>query len=635
MATKFSVETIFKAIDKVTGPLNRMSSSVTRFADKAERSLGRVNKGLNATSSAIGNGVKATAAAAAASGAVLAKVTKTGADFEQQITNAAAKFPGEIRRGSEAFAELEAAARQVGASTEFSASQAAGAIDFLAMAGFDAQQSIGALPKIVDLATAANLDLATASDIASDALGQFNMTSKDSEEQTRNLSRIMDVMAKTAVTANTTVDSLFETFKQSAPVATAAGQSIETLSALAGTLANAGIKSSQSGTALRAVLTRLQAPAGDAAKLIRRLGIQTRDSEGNMLDIIDVLGQMGKTLDGMGTGQRAEILKTIFGEEPIAAVNVLLAAGSKELGRYRGQLEQAAGSSTRLAAVMRDTTSADINGMTSAIEGLTITLFDLNREGIREGLSGFTSWIRKIDQTLQSNDELGKSVGQDVFNAVVNLGKAIVALIAVMIALKVASAVTTAVMVAFRVASILVTAATWAWNVAVAALPAVLAAARVAILAFNIALWANPIGVVIGAIGALIAIGALLVANWDKVTEFFSALWDGVKTAFFTAIDAIMAVVNPFIEVINSIRNIWDKLRGTVSQPIEAEITTRQNVITTAGDGVISPQEGIMRSINENRSSAEVTLRNETNTRAEVSQQRGPINLQIANSGAF
>jgi TP901 family phage tail tape measure protein len=645
MATKFAVETIFKAVDKVSGPLTRMTSSVNRFADRAESSLGRVNKSLNSTSGAITSGIKATTAAAAASGAALAKVTQTGADFEQQITNAAAKFPGEIRKGTKAFAQLEAAAREIGATTEFSASQAAGAIDFLAMAGFNAEQSVGALPEIVDLATAANLDLATAADIASDALGQFNMTSEDAGEQTKNLARIMDVMVRTATTANVTVDGLFETYKQAAPVATAAGQSIETLNALTGTLANSGIKASQAGTALRAVFGRLQAPTGKAADAIGQLGIQTRDSEGNMLDVIDILGQMGTALDGFGTSQRAEVLKAVFGEEPIAAVNVLLAAGSKELNQYRGQLEQASGASRKLATVMRDTTRADINGMNSAIEGLTITLFDLNKDGIRETLGGFTRWVRTISQTLQSNEALGKSIGQDVLNAVINLGKAILVLVGAVVALKVASIATSAAILAVKTAGVLATASISAWATATAAMPAILATARAAILAFNIALAVNPIGVIIGSITALAATAALLIANWGSVTSFFAGLWDGIKGAFVAAIDGIMTVVNPFVEVANSVSSVWDKLRGTVSEPIEAEINTRQNIarqvttgqntIATAGDGVISPQESIVRSINENKSSAEVTLRNETDARAEVSQQRGPMNLQIANSGAF
>lgn len=634
MATKFAVETIFKAVDRISGPLTRMTSSVNRFANSSERSLGRVNKSLDRTRSSVTAGVKATTAAAAVGGAALAKVTQTGAEFEQQITNAAAKFPGEVRRGTKAFEDLSDAARQVGSATEFSASQAAGALNFLAMAGFDADQSIGALPKIVDLATAANLDLASAADIASDALGQFNLTSKDSEKQTANLSRIMDVMSKTATSANVTVEQLFETFKDAGPVATAAGASIETVSALTGELANAGIKGGRAGTALRAVFGRLQAPVGAAAQVLNRLGIETRDSAGNMLDVVDILGTLDKSLAKFGTAEKAEILKTVFGEEPIAAVNVLLTAGSKKLNAYRKQLENTAGSTKKLADVIRDTTQADINGMNSAIEGLTISLFSTNRDGIRHVLSGFTEWIRTIDKAIQSNAELGKSIGRDLFKTIVELAKAVGVLIVAIIAMKVASIATSAAIVVFRAVSIAATAATWAWNAAVGAMPAILATARAAVLAFGIALTLNPIGIIITAIGALIAIVSLLILNWERVSTFFVDLWATIGNAFNTAIDGVMAAINPFLNVIDSVRSIWDQLRGTVSQPINAEINTKQNILT-AGDGVASPQEAITRSINENRNSAEVTLRNDTNSIAEINQRTKGMNLNILNSGTF
>lgn len=635
MATSFPVETIFRAVDRVSGPLTRMTSSVTRFANTAERSLGRVNSRLDATSSAVASGIQGIAAAGVAGGAAFAGIVQTGATFEQQITNAAAKFPGEIRRGTEAFAKLESAARRVGATTEFSASQAAGALNFLSMAGFGAQQAIGALPKIVDFATSSSLDLAIASDIASDALGQFNLTSTDAAQQTKNLARITDVMSRSATTANVTVQQLFDSFKDAGPVAAAAGSDIETVSTLAGTLANAGIKASQSGTALRAVFLRLQAPTGEAAKVIRRLGIQTRDSAGNMTDVIGILGQMGSALDGLGTSQRAEILKVVFGEDPIAAVNVLLAAGSEKLGAYREKLEQAAGSSAKMAAVMRDTTQADINGMTSAVEGLTITLFGFNRKGIREAVGGLTDWIRTIDGALQSNEELGKSIGQDVFDAVINLGKSVLVLIGAVISLKIASIAVSAAIVTFRVVSLAATTAMLAWNAAAAAMPAILATVRAAMLALNIVMAVNPVGLIVTAIGALIAIAAVLIASWGPVSGFFSDMWEVIKNAFTTAIDGIMLVTDPFLGVVNSVSSIWSKLKGVVSDPITAEINTKQSVSTTAGDGVISPQEGVMRSINESKSSAEVTLRNETNSTAEVSRSRGPMNLQIANSGDF
>lgn len=635
MATNFSIQTIFKAVDKVSGPLTRMTSKVTRFADRAESSLGRVNRRLGSMQNAVTSGVRTTAAAATTGAAALAKVTQVGADFEQQITNAAAKFPGAIRRGSAAFDQLSDKARQVGETTEFSASQAAQALDFLAMAGFDADQAIGALPLVVDLATSSNLDLATATDIASDALGQFNLTSKDAATQSLNLARITDVMSKTATSANTTVSALFETYKDAGPVATAAGASIETLSALTGELANAGIKGGRAGTALRAVFGRLQAPTGEAAKIIKRLGVQTRDTSGNMLDVIDILGNLTSSLDGLGTSQRAEVLKKIFGEEPIAAVNILLSAGTDRLKGFREQLERTEGSTASLAKVMRDTTGADIKGMMSAIEGVTITLFDLNRKGIREGIGGVTNWVRSVNEMLKTNEDLGRSIGIDLVTAVVSLVKVIGILIAASIALKTATVATSIAIGAFRVVSMAATVATVAWTTATAAAPAILATVRAAVLALNIALAMNPIGLVITAIGGLVAAATLLIANWDKVTDFFKGMWATVKDLFASSVQGITAVVSPFFSLIESLGNIWDKLRGATSDPINAEINTRQNVSTTAGAGVISPQEAITRSINENKSSAEVTLRNETNTTAEVSKRSGPMSLNIANSGAF
>lgn len=635
MATNFSIQTIFKAVDKVSGPLTRMTSKVTRFADRAESSLGRVNRRLGSMQNAVSSGVRTTAAAATTGAAALAKVTRVGAEFEQQITNAAAKFPGAIRRGSAAFDQLSDKARQVGETTEFSASQAAQALDFLAMAGFDADQAIGALPLVVDLATSSNLDLATATDIASDALGQFNLTSKDAATQSRNLARITDVMSKTATSANTTVSALFETYKDAGPVATAAGASIETLSALTGELANAGIKGGRAGTALRAVFGRLQAPTGEAAKIIKRLGVQTRDTSGNMLDVLDVLGNLTSSLDGLGTSQRAEVLKKIFGEEPIAAVNVLLSAGTDRLKGFREQLERTEGSTASLAKVMRDTTGADIKGMMSAIEGVTITIFDLNRNVIREGIGGITNWVRSVNEMLKTNEDLGKSIGGDLVTAVISLAKVIGILIAASIALKTATIATSVAIGAFRVVSMAATVATVAWTAATAAAPAILAATRAAVLALNIALAMNPIGLVVAAVGALISAAALLILNWDKVTGFFKGMWAGIKEVFVSSIDAVSAVVSPFLDLIGSLGSIWDKLRGVASNPINAEINTRQNVSTAAGAGVISPQEAITRSINENKSSAEVTLRNETNATAEVSKRSGPMNLNIANSGAF
>lgn len=653
MASRFTIETVFKAVDRTTGTLSRMTAGVSRYASTTEKSLARTNRALAKTHDATQNAVRTTLVATTAAAAGLSKVVTTGADFEQQIVNAAAKFPGAIRQGSAAFEALSVAARETGAQTEFSSTQAAGALDFLAMAGFNAEAAVAALPKVVDLATAANMDLATASDIASDALGQFDLNSTDAVQQTKNLDRIMDVMSSTATSANVTVSQLFESFKDAGPVATAAGASIETVSTLTATLANAGLKGGRAGTALRAVFGRLQAPVGDAAKVIKRLGIQTRDSSGNMLDVVDILGQVDKAMDGLGTAEKAAILKTVFGEEPIAAVNVLLKAGTKNLNDYRDGLNNAAGSTKKMADVMRDTTSNDLKAVSSAIEGLTVTFFDMNKDGIRHGVQGFRDWVSQADQTLQSNEGLAQSIGTDVFNAVFSALKVVGILVGAMIALKIATVTTTVVMWTFRAASVAVTAAIWLWKAAAVAAGATMKALRIAVIALNIAMYANPIGLVVAALATLGAAAYLLIDNWSTVTAFFSDMWEGVKGAFSTAIDAITAIASPFLDLVGSITSIWEKMTGTVSKPVTADVTlnsdvdgleegqgtatrrTRHRGPRTAGADVASPQESIVRSINESSSKADVTIRNDVKGTTAEGTTTGPAGLKVINSGGF
>ncbi len=652
MSTRFAIETVFRSVDQTTGTLKRMTASVSRFANVTEKSLGRVNKSLTRAHDATQKAVRGTAVAAAATAAGMTKVVTVGADFEQQIVNAAAKFPGAIRQGSAAFESLSDAARKTGAQTEFSATQAASALDFLAMAGFNADAAVAALPKVVDLATAANLDLASASDIASDALGQFDMNSTDVVQQTKNLDRIMDVMSKTATSANVTVAQLFESFKDAGPVGTAAGASIETVSTLAATLANAGLKGSRSGTALRAVFGRLQAPVGDAAKVLRRMGIETRDASGNMLDVVDVLGQIDKAMTGLGTAEKASILKTVFGEEPIAAVNVLMKAGTQNLKDYRKGLENASGSTAEMAKVMRNTTRNDIKGTMSAIEGLTVSFFNMNKDGVREGVQGLTEWVRQLDATLKSNESLAKSLGGDIFDGVVNAAKAIGVLVGAMIALKAITMLTSAAMFTYNVVTKAVTAGIWLWNTAAVVVGATMKALRIAVLALNIAMYANPIGVLIGAVVALGAAAYVLVTKWDVVKEFFVGLWDGITSAFSTAIDAITAVASPFLDLVGNITSIWEKLTGTVSKPIDAKMTLsaeqqgedtapasprarRARSAQTAGAAVASPQESISRSVAEGIGRADVTIRNDVpGTTAAATSTNGP-GLNVINSGGF
>jgi TP901 family phage tail tape measure protein len=299
------------------------------------------------------------------------------ADLDSAVTSAAAKFPESIKRGTAAFEELRTAARAVGAETQFTAAEAAEGLDFLAMAGFNAQQSIAALPALAELATAANMDLARSSDIASDALGAFGLMVDDPQQLATNLQRVNDVFAETVTTSNTTMETLFETMKESGPALTAAGANIETFAALTGKLGSAGIKGSKAGTTLKNMFLRLAAPVGKAADLMEELGVKTiDDTTGNMRDMIDILDDINKATADMGTGQRAAALDVIFSKRAISGASVLLDAGADSLRKYREQMDNARGSSSQMASEMRKSLTNQLKILKSTIAEKAIDITD-------------------------------------------------------------------------------------------------------------------------------------------------------------------------------------------------------------------------------------------------------------------
>ncbi|UGC98017.1 TMhelix containing protein [Oceanospirillum phage vB_OsaM_PD0307] len=249
--------------------------------------------------------------------------------------------------------------------------------------------------------------------------------------------------------------------------------------------------------------------------------------------------------------------------------------------------------------------------------------------------SDLAKWFADLDFKMTESRATFKDV-TDLVSALFKTLSAgvqvMVALAAASVTLRAATVALTVSMTAWSVAAGVVTTATAAWSAITAAMPAVLATARAAMLAFNIVLTANPIGVVVTAIGLLVAAAAGIFLAWDPVKQFFVDLWGTVASAFDKGLSFIKNTLSSVSDLLSGLSAFTDLFGDEEEVNVRAEKRREQ---IAAGDGVISPQESIVRSINENKSSAEVTLRNETNATAEVSQQRGPMNLQIANSGAF
>lgn len=642
MAGKYSIEAVFKAVDRVTGPVNRMQRSVGMMTRRMSAHVDILDKRLDRFSASAKRGAAAVVAATAISAAALTGVVSTGAQFEQTLVAAAAKFPGEIQRGTEAFSRLEEAARRTGATTEYSASQSAEALNFLAMAGFDADASIAALPGVVDLATAAQVDLATATDVASDSLGAFGLMTKDASQLGKNLARVNDVIARTTTSANTTVEALFETIKEGAPVATTAGASIETFAALAGELANAGIKGSQAGTTLKNVFLTLSAPTAGAAKLLQRLGIQTQDANGDLRDVVDILGDLNGSLDGLGTAERSGVLEGIFGKIPIAGVNVLLASGSDKLREYRKTLEGASGAASKMAATMRDTVQGRINSLKSAVEGVSISLFSMTSGPLADVIDSTTEWVRANEKLIATN--VGGFITGILSNmaAIVTWGKRIGIAVAVFLALT--TALKTLVLVMTAV------------NLVMAANPIVLITlgiiALVAAIAALVYWWgdlmaafksAGPIvdgilaGLILlgGPIGWLIGAAGLIYRYWEPIKEFFADLWSGIVSSFDAAIAHIQAII---ADITGGIASAMETVSGFGSRIAGF---FGGGSAAAGGDGatgpqVVSPQERVARNIQETTTTtkAEVTIRDDTG-RAELTGGALGPGLTLASTGAF
>jgi TP901 family phage tail tape measure protein len=394
----FVVDTAFRASgNQLVSALKAQAAAATTFGQKAKLAFQMASKESSVFKSMLGAnllGSAITKATSLASRGIRSMVTEF-ADFDDAIGQAVAKMPEKIRRGTDEFNAIEAAARQVGRDTMFSATEAAEGLNYLAMAGFNASQSVGALPGVVALATATSMDLGRATDIASDALGAFGMMSQDTATLQANLTRINDVFAKTTNTANVDMENMFLSMKQAGPVFTAAGQSVETFSALVGKLGSAGLKGEQAGTVLRAMMIRLQGPTGKAAQLLKSLKINVENSDGSMRDIVDIIGDYDRATARMGEVEKAKATSLIFGTEAVAGMNILLAEGEDSLRGYREQLENASGTTAEMAGEIEKSLGSKIKILSSSVMELG---FKFLESFVGDGKSGVDALNKAVNE---------------------------------------------------------------------------------------------------------------------------------------------------------------------------------------------------------------------------------------------
>lgn len=308
---------------------------------------------------------------------------------------------------TEEFAEQRRVALQLGESTRYSATQAFEGMEMLAVAGFDAGKQIAALPAVLDLATAGATDLGRTAEISSNIMGGFGI-------EATKMSWAADVLSATFTSSNTTLESLGNTMEYVGPVAKAAGQEFEVMSAAAGLLGNAGLQGEKGGTALRAMLTRLTKPAGEAGKALKRLKLDPVDKEtGQLRQLPDILAEINEKTKDMGEAERLKILGELFGQEALAAsAQLLTETASGAFDDYITKLKDVEGENRRIAQEMSSNTKGSAVALSSAFEGLSIAVGDLLLPVLSDLIADAKSWVADAKSWVAENRELATTLGK-------------------------------------------------------------------------------------------------------------------------------------------------------------------------------------------------------------------------------
>ncbi|WP_145562327.1 phage tail tape measure protein [Yersinia canariae] len=530
---------------EATVALSRQRQELQRLSLKQEqlnRISQRYQKGKAATAT-VRNVGAASLGVATAGLYGAAKLIAPGMEFDSQMSGTQAILG--LDKKDAKLAAIRQQARDIGGSTAFSPTDVARTQDTLARSGYDADAILAATEPTVNLSLASGVDIAEAADIVTNMQSAFNLPLDQ-------IKRVSDVMAKGFTSSNTNLLELGEAMKYVAPIAEAAGASIEDTTALLGVLADNGIKGSMAGTSTSAVFSRLQAPVGKAPEALRELGITTRDGKGNMLPVEKILKDIDRSFkkNKLGTAQQAEYLKVIFGEEAMkGAVKLVAAAGNGKLAEKQSKLKNADGTAQSIATVRMDNLDGDLKNLSSAWEDLEIEVFEKQDSALRKLTVTATGWLVNVAAWAKKNPELVSTITTVTGTAL--------ALVAGLGALG---------LIAWPVMA--------GFNLLLAG--AGLLSAGFSIMGGTVAATLATLAWPVTAVIALIVGGALLIRKfWEPISAFMA----GVVTGFTAVAGPISAAFTPLINGLNQLKTLFAELVAPIKFSGESLL-----VATTAGE---------------------------------------------------
>ena len=396
--TQEQYDALQREIAETEAQLQKLESQASKTNQTLSK-IGEVGSKVESFGNGFTNVGKKVSVASAAVTAMAA--VKTAADFESSMSQVQATMgitkdsmstlDGQSVNTMDALSDL---AKEMGAKTAFSASECAEALNYLALAGYDTQEMADTLPTVLNLAAAGGLDLALASDMVTDAMSALGMKTSDAN-------KMVDQMAKTASSTNTSVGQLGEGILTiGATAKTVKGGTAELNTAL-GILANNGIKGAEGGTHLRNVILSLQSPTDTAAAQMEALGLSVYDSEGNMRSLNDVLGDLNTSMDGMTAEEKANIISKIFNKTDLSSVNALLANTGDTWTDLQTAIENSGGAAQQMADTQLDNLKGQLTILKSAVEGFAISIGDALMPMIKNivaKIQSFVDWLNNLDE---------------------------------------------------------------------------------------------------------------------------------------------------------------------------------------------------------------------------------------------
>lgn len=597
----YTVEAVLKAdTSSFTSNIKSAGSAVEEFTNNAKTKLGSVGDKFEKVGSSLSK--KLTAPIVAGMGASV----KTFTSFDDAMRQVAATSGIAADSSSKSYMAMRKQAQDLGATTRYSASEVAEGMNYMAMAGWSAEQTMAGIPAVLDLAAASGENLGTTSDIVTDAMTAFGMQAEQAGE-------FADILAAASSNANTNVSLLGETFKYAAPVAGAMGYSAKDTAIAIGLMANSGIKGSQAGTALKAGLVNLVKPTDTMKAAMDKYGISLTDSEGNMKSFRDVMGTLRENLGKLPESEKAAATAAIFGKEAMSGWLAIINSSDGDFDKLANAIDNSEGSTKRMVDTMEGGLGGSFRNLKSAIEGLGIAIGERLAPYVKKAAEFVTELAQKFKSlSPEQQDQIIK-----IALIVAAIGPLLVAIGKTLKVLKTVITVVQFLISPFGLVVVAITAAVVAfiyfYTHSEKFRTTVNNAIKSVIKAWNklketwenakewvSGVWNGMKDTVSNAIERIKETWSGIKENftnaWNGITEWFSNLWNGIKEAPSNAAETIKSTWNNIKEWFV---NLWDSIKETFSTAWQTIVSVVMPIIQPFIDNIITAWDGLKESFSQ------------------------------------